>query len=42
MMKKVLTTGCFDLFHMGHVDYLTQIAKAYPDYRRVVAIVTDS
>lgn len=41
-MKKVLTTGCFDLFHAGHVHYLARIAKAYPDYLRVVAIVTDS
>ena len=37
--KVVMTNGCFDLLHAGHVNYLTQ-AKALGD-RLIVAVNTD-
>ena len=40
-MKIVLTTGCFDLFHLGHVDYLRNITKAFPYFIRVVGLADD-
>jgi cytidyltransferase-like protein len=41
-MKTVLTTGCFDLFHPGHVDYLRNITKAFPYFIRVVGLGDDA
>ena len=41
-MKVVLTTGCFDLFHPGHVDYLWNITKAFPYFIRVVGLGDDA
>ena len=38
---KVLTTGCFDVFHIGHANYLKNIAIRYPDAHRVVGIADD-
>lgn len=40
--KVLLTTGCFDLFHAGHVHYLSRIDKAYPTHHKVVAIASDA
>ncbi len=37
--KIVMTNGCFDILHVGHVDYLTQ-AKALGD-RLIVAVNSD-
>ena len=41
-MKNVLTTGCFDLFHPGHVDYLRNITRAFPYFTRVVGLGDDA
>ena len=41
-MKTVLTTGCFDLFHPGHVDYLRNITKTFPYFIRVVGLADDA
>lgn len=38
----VLTTGCFDLFHHGHVDYLRRIKEVYPNYSLYVGIGDDA
>lgn len=37
----VLTTGCFDVFHHGHVDYLRRIKENYPDHSLYVGIGDD-
>ena len=41
-MKTVLTIGCFDLFHPGHVDYLRNITKTFPYFIRVVGLADDA
>ena len=41
-MIKLLTTGVFDLFHHGHVDYLKSIKQSYRPSRLIVGIGTDS
>ena len=38
----VLTTGCFDLFHYGHVDYLRRIKEVYPNHSLYVGIGDDA
>ena len=41
-MITLLTTGCFDIFHHGHVDYLKAIKGAYRRSHLVVGIGTDA
>jgi len=38
----VLTNGCFDLLHVGHIRYLRGAQQAAPRARVVVAINSDS
>ena len=37
----VLTTGCFDVFHHGHVDYLRRIKEVYPNHSLYVGVADD-
>jgi rfaE bifunctional protein nucleotidyltransferase chain/domain len=37
----VLTTGCFDLLHFGHMSLINEIAHRWPQYILVVGINTD-
>lgn len=39
--KIVLTNGCFDLLHVGHVRYLTAAKEVAPNARLIVAINSD-
>ena len=41
-MITLLTTGVFDLFHHGHVDYLKSIKQSYRPSRLIVGIGTDA
>ena len=41
-MIKLLTTGVFDLFHHGHVDYLKSIKQSYRHTYLRVGIGTDA
>lgn len=38
----VLTTGCFDLFHHGHVDYLRRIKEIYSAHSLYVGVGDDA
>lgn len=35
---RILTCGCFDLFHSSHQHYLAVIKERYPDCRLIVAV----
>src|SRR5215510_5440293 len=39
--KIVLTNGCFDVLHVGHVRYLQGAKAVEPDARLIVAINSD-
>ena len=42
MKKKViLTVGVWDLFHQGHLDFLKNIKKKYPNSKLMVGVLSD-
>ena len=41
LKRIVLTTGCFDMFHHGHVDYLRRIKEEYPNHSLYVGVADD-
>lgn len=37
----VFTNGCFDILHVGHVDFFKKIKELYPDSKLIVGLNSD-
>ena len=37
----IYTDGIFDLFHRGHIEFLNNIKKKYPNSNLIVGIIND-
>jgi cytidyltransferase-like protein len=40
-LKTVYTAGSFDLFHRGHVLFLSSVKERFPGYKLVVGVLPD-
>lgn len=39
--KTICVPGCFDLFHIGHVNLFKKIKKEFPNFKLVVTVSSD-
>jgi cytidyltransferase-like protein len=39
--KIILTAGVWDLFHQGHLNFLKNIKKKYPESKLIVGVLSD-
>jgi cytidyltransferase-like protein len=40
--KTICIPGCFDLFHVGHVELFKKVKTEYPEYKLVVGVASNT